>query len=226
MIGLHFVAMALAGFGVVSSAMGQAPLITEVLFHVPNDEGADANLDGIRDAVGDEFVEIVNPHSEAIGLGGVVLSSRRADPTDPDGKGGFYFAFPECELAPGQVAVVFNGYDAFIPGEVGTRAEPPSGGNEFFGGALVFSMENTSRGRALANGGDFVLLSVDGGETPVAAVRWGDPSPSVPEGTGRVDVVGKKPGGSVHRLTANGPLKAHESIDGRRWSPGTAPSGG
>lgn len=50
------------------------PLITEVLFNVPKGAAGDANGDGTRDAVGDEFVELINPHDKPIQLKGYVLS--------------------------------------------------------------------------------------------------------------------------------------------------------
>ncbi|MFA6045777.1 MAG: hypothetical protein WC718_12405 [Phycisphaerales bacterium] len=50
------------------------PLITEVLFNVPTGAKGDANGDGTRDAVGDEFVELINPHDKPIDLKGYVLT--------------------------------------------------------------------------------------------------------------------------------------------------------
>lgn len=50
------------------------PLITEVLFNVPTGPKGDANGDGLRDAVGDEFVELINPHGKPIQLKGYVLT--------------------------------------------------------------------------------------------------------------------------------------------------------
>jgi hypothetical protein len=83
------------------------PLITEVLYAVPNATGGDANLDGVRHASGDEFVELFNPHDKPIQLFGYSLSDR-----NPEGKGQFKFTFPAFELPPGAVAVVFNGFEA------------------------------------------------------------------------------------------------------------------
>src|SRR5687768_184922 len=40
------------------------PLITEVLYAVPNTPGSDANQDGTRHVAGDEFVELINPHDK------------------------------------------------------------------------------------------------------------------------------------------------------------------
>src|SRR5205823_6103778 len=49
------------------------PLISEVLYAVPSGERGDANADGKRDAVGDEFIELVNPHDRPIQLKGYTL---------------------------------------------------------------------------------------------------------------------------------------------------------
>ena len=49
------------------------PLITEVLYAVPSGDRGDANGDGTRDAVGDEFIELVNLHDRPIQLKGYTL---------------------------------------------------------------------------------------------------------------------------------------------------------
>lgn len=176
------------------------PIISEVLFAVPNDDSGDANGDGVRDAVGDEFIELFNPHDQAIDLKGVVLTSRRADPRNPGDKKGVSFVFPRVLLEPGRCVVVFNGLDANIAGPVGTSARAPEAGNPGFGGALVFSMGNRSQGRALANTGDFVLLSVGDGAVPVECVLWGEAKEKPPRGTTRVFEAEKSPDGSVVRV--------------------------
>lgn len=115
------------------------PLITEVLYNVPTGEDGDASKDGIRSATGDEFVELVNPHSKPIQLKGYTLSdgknakwnqkkpkpgtkknpapeSSDEPPASSDSKDAknddarVFFTFPEMTLKPGQVVVVFNGY--------------------------------------------------------------------------------------------------------------------
>jgi len=177
------------------------PVISEVLFHVPNDSTGDANRDGVRDAVGDEFVELYNPHDRPIDLRGVVITSRLADPRNPGSNKGVFFAFPAGSvLAPGQCAVVFNGYDASIPGPVGTGARAPSGPSDAFGGALVYSVENRSPGRAMANSGGFALLSVADGGAALECVVWGSPKERPPRGTKRVFESERRPGGSVVRV--------------------------
>lgn len=49
------------------------PMITEVLYDPPKGKEGDADKDGTRDATGDEFIELVNPHDKAINLKGYVL---------------------------------------------------------------------------------------------------------------------------------------------------------
>src|SRR5262245_25585994 len=49
------------------------PLISEVLYAVPSGPRGDANADGVRDAIGDEFIELVNPHDKPIQLKGYKL---------------------------------------------------------------------------------------------------------------------------------------------------------
>lgn len=114
------------------------PLITEVLYAVPTGDEGDADGDGVRSATGDEFVELINPHTRPIRLKGYVLTdgrnlvssggtsraSRREPPagTTPargtqggsggeiDRKSRIRFEFPDITLQPGQVVVVFNGF--------------------------------------------------------------------------------------------------------------------
>lgn len=83
-------------------ALGQAPtahgvpfphpVITEVLFNVPSGARGDANADGTRDAVGDEFVELINPHDKPIDLKGYVLTDSAGWPgpvsANPEAKDG------------------------------------------------------------------------------------------------------------------------------------------
>lgn len=53
------------------------PLITEVLYAVPTGDEGDADGDGVRSATGDEFVELINPHSRPIRLKGYILTDGR-----------------------------------------------------------------------------------------------------------------------------------------------------
>lgn len=147
------------------------PIITEVLFAVPSGPGGDANRDGTRDAAGDEFVELINPHDRAIQLFGYTLT----DSQEP-GKGQLKFTFPALELAPGEVVVVFNGFGATIAEPVGDQRTPPSGPHAAFAGARVFSMRCPSNKTAFGNAGDHVMLTAPDG-TNVQRVWWSeDPS--------------------------------------------------
>jgi hypothetical protein len=109
-----------------------------VLYAVPTGDEGDADGDGTRSATGDEFVELINPHTRPIRLKGYVItdgrnlvsssprSSRRepaggsrtapsapgaAEPKEPtDRKSRIRFELPDLTLQPGQVVVVFNGF--------------------------------------------------------------------------------------------------------------------
>lgn len=214
------------------------PLITEVLYAVPAGARGDASGDGTRDAIGDEFIEIVNPHERAIRLGGYVLTGRpaadRQDPAEPDAEPNrrrapreefrqMRFVFPACELNPGQVAVVFNGRGQTWQGPVGGTHRAPERGNERFHGALVFTMGATSMRTALANRGDMVLLTAPDG-TKVQCITWGDPT--APDGcllAEEAPMVGSQ---SVARRDAGAPLEPHPVIAGRPFSPGIFPGFG
>lgn len=197
------------------------PIITEVLFNVPPAPAGDANKDGTRHATADEFVEIANPHDSPINLKGYVLFSRRSS-FGGSAAGGVRFVFPDFELAPGGVCVVFNGFDASIPPPVGTADGAPDRGHPAFGGATLFTMEIRSKGRALANNGDWIVLSAPDG-TPIDCVVWGDPDPPPPPDVLRRQAVDPDPKGSVQRLTPDGDLVPHRDINGEPFSPGIIP---
>ncbi|MBL8746935.1 MAG: lamin tail domain-containing protein [Phycisphaerae bacterium] len=198
------------------------PQITEVLFNVPSDAAGDANMDGERHAAGDEFVEIANPHPAPINLRGYVLFNRRASFDGHEGSG-VRFEFPDFELPAHGVCVVFNACDASIPGPLGTTRKPPESGNDSFNGAAVFSMENSSSGRALANGGDWIALASPDG-TIIDCVSWGEPKPPPPTGALRSQKVDANPKGSVQRLTPTGELLPHRQVNGEPFSPGVIPT--
>lgn len=149
------------------------PIITEVLYAVPTGERGDANGDGVRQTSGDEFIELVNPHDRPINLKGYRLRDAAGLNPSEKGLGKLDFAFPACELAPGQIAVVFNGFDSTWQGPIGDRTAAPKAGNDRFANALVFSMKVGSSKTGLANKGDLILLSAPDG-TPIHAVSWGD----------------------------------------------------
>lgn len=82
------------------------------------------------------------------------------------------FEFPALTLQPGEVAVVFNGYETRATGSVGSE-QASAGKNEKFGKAYVFSMGVASQFAALANEGDCVTLFAPDGRA-VQCVRWGE----------------------------------------------------
>lgn len=222
MIAAALVATAHASGG--STIPAPHPQITEVLFNVPNNETGDANKDGERHAAGDEFIEIANAHDAPVNLKGYVLYNRRASFDGSEGNG-VRFEFPDCELPANGVCVVFNGCDAKFTGPVGTPSKAPASGNDAFNGVMIFTMENSSKGRALANGGDWIVLAAPDG-TIVDCVTWGEPKPPPPEGALRTQKVDANAKGSVQRLAPDAELEPHKGINGQPFSPGIIPSKG
>jgi hypothetical protein len=194
------------------------PLITEVLYAVPT-SGGDANKDGTRHATGDEFVEVTNPHAQAINLSGYRLVDRHLG---QDGR--FSFTFPDLMLEPGQTAVVFNGLDAEWTGPVGDTHRAPPGPNSLFEGAFIFTAGVQSRFQAFANTTDFVLLENALG-VPVQVVVWGKPDQAPPADAFHTDTITIFEHASVQRTSPAGPMIAHDRIelDERvKCSPGVA----
>ncbi len=190
------------------------PLIVEVLYAVPTGAAGDANGDGKRDAAGDEFIELVNPHDRPINLRGYRITDRN----EPD-KGQLRFVFPPLELPPGAVVVVFNGHAARWEGPVGDSRRAPDSGNDRFSGARVFTMKGASSLTSWANGGDWALLSDPSG-APVHCVWWGKFGESLPE-TGLVEQIPFSSRGSVTLDPADGLSWAvHADIDDVPFSPG------
>ena len=192
------------------------PLITEVLAIVPRDSG-DANMDGKRDAAGDEFVELMNPHEEPIELEGYRLSDRNLG-----GSGAVEFVFPSFRLEPGEIVVVFNGYGMSSEVGVGTRASAPSERHPKLG-TWVFSMEIKSEFASFSNKGDWVLLTSPSGK-PVHVISWGEFKEELPADeelvAERVEEGGQ---GSFCRYLFGGPMVGHTALDGRLFSPGRHP---
>lgn len=242
---------ALAGnaIGQTASVPAPHPMITEVLAAVPSGPRGDANGDGLRDAIGDEFIELVNPHDKPIHLKGYMLvdsdawapgaakpgsgtkptpgakpgdkpiattpDDKPAAPRDPgtdSTRAELRFVFPEMELKPGQVVVVFNGYHQKFTGPVGDAVKAPTGPNDKFHDAMVFSMKNESPYAALANEADFVLLVAPDGK-PIHVVKWGKASKNPPKDT---IVTEEAPAsiGSVQRDGVHGKLVAHRDLKG------------
>lgn len=183
------------------------PIITEVLYAVPTYEG-DANLDGKRNATGDEFIELTNPHDTPIQLRGYSLTDRNA----PD-KGQMKFVFPTLTLKPGEVVVVFNGLDARWVGPVGDDRRAPPGTNELFHDAWVFTMRNDSPLTGLANGGDWVLLTAPDRHI-VSCLRWGRTAEYPPINDERLIELPETFVGSIHRDPITGRFREHRKLGG------------
>ncbi len=188
------------------------PLITEILFAVPAGENGDANRDGSRHATGDEFIELINPHSKPIQLKGYTLTDR-----NPPGKGQLRFVFPALELPPGGVVLIFNGCEqGWGKGEqslrvVGDAKAPPKHPNPHFHGAFVFTLKNTSDRTSWSNTGDYALLS-DVSGNPIHCVHWGDFNEPVPAATltEKLPITTKA---SLQRISLAGPFTAHTDIE-------------
>lgn len=191
------------------------PVLTEVLYAVPTAEG-DASGDGSRDAVGDEFVELFNPHDQPINLRGYTLTDR-----NPAGMGQVKFVFPALELPPGGIALVFNGKDQRFRGPVGDQHRPPPASHPGFGGAWVFTLANTDRHTGFGNDGDWVLLSDPSGR-PIECLRWGELEDSPPIPRDRLATSPTIFRGSVTR-DASGAWVEHRSLTGVAFSPGVWP---
>ncbi|MGQ0628761.1 MAG: lamin tail domain-containing protein [Phycisphaerales bacterium] len=194
------------------------PMISEVLYAVPSGDEGDANQDGTRHATGDEFIEIFNPHPRAINLRGYALSDRSKGK-----KGAMQFIFPDCDLRPGQVAVVFNGYQANITGPVGDSQAAPKEPSKKFHGAMVFSMKNTKESIGLANAGDCAILTDPSGSN-VHIVKWGKFTDKMQD----AKLIEEAPTASkcsVQRRGFTGMFAAHSDVDGLPSSPGKFDAG-
>jgi hypothetical protein len=158
------------------------PLISEVLFAVPSGSDGDQTKDGVRSATGEEFVELCNPHDRPIELRGYRLvegqvqtrrnQQRESQPSseierDTDR---LDFTFPALTLQPGEVVLVFSGFETSIAGSVGTR-EKAGEKNDDFAGAYVFSFEASTKYVALSNSNDMVQLLSPSGDG-VHALAW------------------------------------------------------
>lgn len=207
------------------------PLITEVLFAVPTEKSAggdlsrcDASKDGSRDATGDEFVELVNPHDRPIDLKGYRLRDSAAATDDGKARAGgkkpapgVDFVFPALTLGPGEVVVVFNGHKQKWAGPVGDSLKAPVTRNDRFDNAWIFTMRAASSRAGFSNGGDFVLLSAPDG-TPVERVRWGAGGGGIRRDAPLIEDAPSTSSGSVQRQGAA--FVAHREIDGLPFSPG------
>lgn len=147
-------------------------------------------------------------------------------------EGRMRFVFPDVTLQPGEVVVVFNGFESRPGGAVGT-VSAAAGKNEKFHGAYVFTMNAPSRYVGLANTGDYVLLSDPKGKA-VHCVHWGNrtpPSEITAEGEGK-DAAGARAlvetapeaRSSVQRKSVGEGFVEHTELKSNvRFSPGEFP---
>lgn len=193
------------------------PTITEVLYAVPTTDG-DASGDGTRDASGDEFVEIANTTDAPIQLKGYRLSDR--NDASPDRKGGWSFVFPELELKPSEVAVVFNGHGCKWTGPVGDTSRAPEGKNEKFHKAYVFTSRNDSDRVGFNNAGDWVLLSSPDNK-PLECVLWGNADKGEPKATAPkiFKITEQVRDASVQRRSASEDFVSHRKLAPPRDKP-------
>jgi len=198
------------------------PVITELLYDVPSEAlGGDVNQDGAQNSLGDEFIELYNPHDQPIDLGGYSVSD-----TYPDDRYIMTFTIPEGSvLAPGQCMVIFNGYRQTeqMPepyGDLRTLCTEP---NEHFRGAIVYSLKNISGARAFTNDGDVCILRDPDGNV-IELLEWGAPRGPVPEDAMRTQNLPTDVAFSFQRLGPWGAMLPHIDIDGRRFSPGEVPT--
>lgn len=192
------------------------PLITEVLFRVPPGNDGDALPDGNRDATGDEFVELHNPHDTTINLTGYTISDRNRG-----GQGEVSFTFPRFRLQPGETVVVFNGHEQNTAG-FGRAERAPSRKHDTLG-CYVFTMGNDSKYSAFSNSGDWVLLS-DASDNPIHVIHWGEFKEPLPDAK-LVEAKVSSGDGSGCRWYPGGPVAPHTQVDGRLMSPGEFPVG-
>lgn len=190
------------------------PVLTEVLYAVPTAEG-DATGDGSRDAVGDEFVELANPHDQPINLRGYTLTDR-----NPRDMGQVRFVFPAVELKPGEVAIVFNGKDQRFRGPVGDSARAALAPNPKYANAWTFTLGNTDKLTGFSNSGDWVLLSDPSGR-PLECLRWGELEETPPIERQKVATSPASFRGSVFRDPRTGQWLEHRRTIGTGFSPGS-----
>lgn len=120
-------------------------------------DGGDANYDGIRDAQGDEFVELVNTEDFSVDLSGFMMWDQ--DYVDDKSKEPRHLVPKGTILAPGQALVVFGFGTPGIDNRktIDKKPNPNFGKPTFdFGGSIV--QVTTSGLLNLNNGGDVFYL--------------------------------------------------------------------
>ncbi len=138
------------------------------------------------------------------------------EPVAGDDDARIRFVFPDIELKPGQVVVVFNGYRGEGDTPAGEpKPEPPKDEN----GPIRLSMDMRSPFVALANTGDCVLLTDPAGE-PVECVSWGAKT-KPPEDVAPLMETAPQAKGSVVRVGLTRGFVSHMDRFGALFSPGT-----
>lgn len=137
----------------------------------------------------------------------------------PDNDSRIRFAFPDLTLQPGEIVVVFNGFESHPVGLVGTTSTAAKK-NDKFNNAYVLTMNAKNKFVALSNTGDYVLLTDPAGK-PVECVHWGDrrPEKEIDPPLDETVPVSKV---SIQRKGLRGTFVEHTEIDpNAKFSPGT-----
>jgi hypothetical protein len=198
------------------------PLISEVLVTVP--PKADPDRDGVFDAAGDQFIELVNPHAEAIDLSGYVLTlGAGSEPGTTGIAAGQTLAVwtgpstPTTALAPGEVIVIFNASAR------ANRPEPAEKDRGKFGGALIGLALPGDQPRAMDPRGGWVTLTSPSGLV-IETVWWGTPlaidhQALTADVTEQAILTPESPT-SVRRSPGSPAFTAHPLVGGVAFSPG------
>jgi len=137
---------------ILDNDLGDFSMIFNELHIDPaSDITGDANGDGTRDAIADEFIELVNNGSSAFDLSGYYLT----DSEEPNSAA--RHIFPQGTIVDaGQAVVVFGG---------GIPVSPTN-----FGGAIVHTASENNGGVALGNSGRTVMIKNPDGLTVLSQV--------------------------------------------------------
>jgi uncharacterized protein (TIGR03437 family) len=184
----------------------QIPLvINEVLADVPPDNAAtpaiegDANRDGLRSSVADEFIELFNSSQQPVDISGVIIADSTSN----------RYTFPSnTVLQSGRSMIVFGG------------GSPPVN-DPAFGGSLIV----TASALGLNDTGDTVQvkLPLNGSDVIIASLTYGAGSPTPAPSNQSLT---RMPDTEVDK--AGGDFVAHLNVpeaNGRVYSPGTRANG-
>jgi hypothetical protein len=181
----------------------------------------DANGDGIRNSVHDEFVELVNVGMSEVDMTGWMLGDdERINYTFPDG----------YKIAPGQITAIFGSINHTDNANV-------VGYNADILQSRVLAADTVGNG--LANGGEYIILQAPGGSYDTYAAygskfHRGPPRTEATDGISfemRVEVgaiasnnnaITRNPDGDT---VAVDPFKQHLDVSEARFSPGTTVNG-